>query len=75
MGQLEAYGPTEIYVAGLLVAIFIGYQAEKNQSTSFERKKPPFHSSSFALLARKVQRLALMSTLVVTAQEKAAYRS
>lgn len=61
MGQLEAFGINEMYLAGLMIGLISNYIAEEHESDTFESFKPYFYS---AALSRKQQKLSSTNLLI-----------
>jgi len=54
MGQLEAYGINEMYLSGVMIALFSTYIAEEYEADAFESFKPYFYSAALSCKQKKL---------------------
>lgn len=74
MGQLEPYGVNEMYLAGMMLGLFMTYVAEIYESNTFESLKAYFYSTNLINFSRKSKRVINADNWVCT-PDKGIYSS
>lgn len=74
MGQLEPYGVSEMYLAGMMLGFFMTYVAEIHESDTFESFKGYFYSTNCMVSSRKSKRVINADNWVST-PDKGIYKS